>query len=148
VGSFIATHLRNLRASTNPDKVNARKVLGSIKVPSGKYKYDYRRFSTNNELSFSLGKDGLAASAESNVIFSQNSFLPRHTDLNLTANIFGHSFNLLEVGLRAENLEHVLEAYFGPKGYYNTRSADQVVTSGNETVNNLAQKIKYVILWF
>jgi Domain of unknown function (DUF1943) len=111
-------------------------------VPAGKYKYDYRRFSTNSELSFSLGKEGVAASAESNVIFSQNSFLPRSTDLNLTANVLGHSFNLLEVGLRAENLEHVLEAYLGPKGYFNTRNANQVITSGNETVNVLAQKIR------
>ncbi|XP_059491190.1 apolipophorins [Neocloeon triangulifer] len=142
VGSFIATHLRNLRASANPDKAGAKAILGSIRVPANKYKYDYRRFSTNTELSFSLGKEGVAASAESNVIFSQKSFLPRSTDLNLTANVLGHSFNLLEVGLRAENLEHILETYFGPKGYFKTHSPNDVVTTGNETVNNLAQKIK------
>ncbi|XP_065351536.1 apolipophorins [Cloeon dipterum] len=142
VGSFVATHLRNLRASANPDKAGAKAILSSISVPAKKYKYDYRRFSTNNELSFSLSKEGVAASAESNIIFSQNSFLPRSADLNLTANILGHSFNLLEVGLRAENLEHILEGFFGPKGYYNTRSAEDVLSSGNNTVNTLAAKIR------
>jgi len=139
--------LRNLRASTNPDKAYSKSILGSIRVPSGKFKHDYRKYSNNNELSFSLGKDGIAASAESNVIFSQNSFLPRSADLNLTANVFGHSFNLLEVGLRAENLEHILEAYFGPKGYFKTRTSDEVFTTSNQTVNNLAQKIKYVCIY-
>lgn len=34
---------------------------------------------------------------EQTVIYSQDSFLPRSASLNLTAEVFGHSVNILEV---------------------------------------------------
>ena len=58
---------------------------------------------------------------DSNVIFSPKSFVPRSASLNLTFNLFGESMNLFEVGARVEGLEHTLESYFGPAGYFNDK---------------------------
>lgn len=131
VGSFITSHLRNLRASTDPNKAAAKNLLGHIK-PRIKFPEDFRKFSFNNELSYNLEAFGIGSSAESNVIYSQNSFVPRSTSLNLTAEVFGQSFNFLELDTRVENLDRVIEHYFGPKGQFtkysvNTKTPDEAV---------------------
>ncbi|KAF4519899.1 hypothetical protein B566_EDAN008275 [Ephemera danica] len=142
VGSFIVSHIRNLRASNNPEKEEAKKHLANIPLPASKFPFDVRKFSSNSELSYLFGQVNAAASAETNVIFSQKSFLPRFTSLNLTTQLFGHSFNLLEVGLRAENLEQILESYFGPRGYFKSHEADDMYKSGVGKATELANKIK------
>ncbi|KAF7405857.1 hypothetical protein HZH68_005226 [Vespula germanica] len=131
VGSFITSHLRNLRASTDPNKEAAKKLLHHIK-PRTKFPEDFRKFSFNNELSYNLEAFGIGSSAESNVIYSQNSFIPRSTSLNLTAEVFGQSFNFLELDTRVENLDRLIEHYFGPKGQFtkysiNTKTPKEVV---------------------
>ena len=52
------------------------------------------------------------AKAESNLIFSTDSYIPRSGMLNITVNMFGHAVNLFEVGGRVEGLEKLLEAAF------------------------------------
>ncbi|XP_076762006.1 retinoid- and fatty-acid binding glycoprotein apolipophorin [Xylocopa sonorina] len=115
VGSFIQSHLRNLRASTDPSKLNAQNQLGQIK-PRTKYPEDFRKYSFNNELSYKVGSFGMGATIEDNVIYSQNSFVPRSANLNMTVELFGRNFNFLELDARVENLDRVIERYFGPKG--------------------------------
>jgi len=39
----------------------------------------------------------IGGSLESNVVFSQHSYLPRSTWLNFTVDVFGKSINVLEV---------------------------------------------------
>lgn len=140
VGSFITSHLRNLRASTNPDKQNAKLHLGQIK-PRIRFPEDVRKFSWNNELSYSIDGFGVGSSAESNVIYSQNSFVPRSANLNLTTEIFGHSFNFLELDARVENLDKLIEEYFGPKGVFRPSNIKDVVVDGKKTVGELYNKI-------
>lgn len=115
VGSFIQSHLRNLRASADPGKAAAKHHLGQIK-PRTKFPEDFRKFSFNDELSYHLGGVGAGSVVESNVIYSQDSFVPRSTNLNLTVELFGRSFNFLELNTRMENLDRMIEHYFGPKG--------------------------------
>jgi len=115
VGSFVISHLRNLRASVNPEKEVAKQFLGNI-ISKKKFPIDQRKFSRNYEVSYSLDAINVGAVGEVNRIFSQKSFIPRSVSLNLTTQLFGHSLNLAEIGLRAENLEWHLERYFGPKG--------------------------------
>lgn len=96
VGSYVVSHLRNLRASTNPDKAKAKAFLGGI-ITQKKFPIDVRKFSQNYELSYALDALNMGASIEANRIFSQKSYIPRSVSLNLTTQLFGHSFNLLEV---------------------------------------------------
>ena len=45
--------------------------------------------------------------------------------------VFGESLNLFELGGRVEGLEYLLEAYFGPAGYFKNseKSSDSVSPS-------------------
>lgn len=141
VGGFITSHLRNLRASANPDREHAKQHLSMVKS-SKKFPIDPRKYSFNNEFSYTIDSVGIGSSAESNVIYSQESFLPRSTNLNLTAELFGHTFNFLEVGTRQENLDKVLEHYFGPLGVFSTHTPEELYTTGKANVNNIVEHIK------
>lgn len=140
VGSFIQSHLRNLRASADPNKAEAKKHLSQIKSRT-KFPEDFRKFSFNNELSYNVGGIGVGSSAESNVIYSQNSFVPRSLNLNLTTEIFGRSFNFLELNTRIENLDRLIEQYFGPKGRL-TQDVEDLVEKGTDKAQNIAEYIK------
>ncbi|XP_076231616.1 retinoid- and fatty-acid binding glycoprotein apolipophorin [Calliopsis andreniformis] len=140
VGSFIQSHLRNLRASTDPNKQEAKNQLGLIK-PRTKFPEDFRKFSYNNELSYKLDAFGLGSSIENNVIYSQNSFVPRSATLNVTMELFGRNFNFLELNTRVENLDRVIEHLLGPKG----KVWEQDLSELAESDANLAAKLGKII---
>lgn len=48
-------------------------------------------------MSYNIDALGVGGNVESSVIYSQDSFVPRSVNLNLTAEVFGHSVNVLEV---------------------------------------------------
>lgn len=119
VGSFITTHLANLHASTDLHRVQARQHFANVHSTK-KFPFDFRKFSFNQELSYELDAFGLGGSSDTNVIYSQESFVPRSIRTNLTGELFGTSFNVLELNARQEHFDQVLERYFGPKGYLTT----------------------------
>lgn len=122
VNGYIVSHLKNIRASTNPDKASAKQQLGAIST-SFANPIDFRRFSQNLEYSHSFDTFGIASTTEADIIYSQTSFLPRSTSFNLTADVFGHRYNFLEISTRQENLEKVMEHYLGPQGIF--RKSDE-----------------------
>ncbi|KAG5308105.1 APLP protein, partial [Acromyrmex insinuator] len=129
VGSFIQSHLRNLRASADPTKAEAKRHLSQIK-PRTKFPEDFRKFSFNTELSYDLGGIGFGNTLESNVIYSQNSFVPRSINLNMTLNT------------RVENLDRLIEHYFGPKGRLTDNEVDELVDKGVDNAESIAKYIK------
>ncbi|RZF44088.1 hypothetical protein LSTR_LSTR004460 [Laodelphax striatellus] len=141
VGSFIVSHLRNVRSSTNPDKAHAKHFLGNI-YTKNKFPIDVRKFSNNQELSYSFDAINVGTAGESNVIFSEKSFFPRSVNLNLTTQIFGHAFNLFEFNARSENVDYLLEKYFGPKGYFPTHNPHDIFDNFLKTSKSLGDKIK------
>lgn len=118
VGSFITSHLASVRYSTDVSREQSRNYLSKIRIPK-KYPRDIRKYSFNQEGSYELGQLGLGSSVDASVIYSPKSFLPRSARVNLTGELFGKSFNVLELSARQENLESILENYFGPKGKVN-----------------------------
>lgn len=126
VGSFIVSHLANLRASTDLHREQARKDFADV-VSSKKFPSDLRKYSFNHEFSYEFGSLGLGGSIDSNVIYSQKSFVPRSLRSNLTGEVFGTSFNFLEINARQENFDLILERYFGPKGYFNTLNKQETI---------------------
>lgn len=83
-----------------------------------KFRTDARKFSRNYEGSFFSESLNVGAAAESNVIFTPQSYLPRSATLNLTLDLFGQSVNIFEFGARAEGFENIVESMFGPEGYF------------------------------
>lgn len=127
VGSFITSHLANLRSSTDLHREKARQDFADV-YSSKKFPSDFRKFSFNREFSYELGSLGLGGSSDTNVIYSQDSFTPRSLRTNFTGEIFGTSFNILELSARQENLDLLLERYFGPKGYFNTLNKEEALS--------------------
>lgn len=72
---------------------------------------DKRKFSRNMEWSLFSEMMNTGAAVESNLIWSEDSYIPRSSSLNLTVDVFGHSMNLLEVGARAQGLEKMIEQF-------------------------------------
>ncbi|XP_023030403.2 retinoid- and fatty-acid binding glycoprotein apolipophorin [Leptinotarsa decemlineata] len=140
VGGYIVSHIRNIKASANPDKDLAKQHLG-FSVPK-KFPIDFRKWSYNGEFSYAVDTLGIAASSEANVIYSQDSFLPRSTSLNLTGQVFGHTFNFLEISTRQENLDKLVEHYFGPKGILSTSSVGDLFNANDKLAGKLWKRLE------
>ncbi|KAG5666411.1 hypothetical protein PVAND_014440 [Polypedilum vanderplanki] len=125
VGSFVNSHLDSVKASTDPKRENARHHFRNLRT-SKKFPFDPRRYSFNREISYALDSLGLGSSIDTSFIYSQRSFLPRSIRLNVTGNVFGNSFNFFELSARQENLESVIEHYFGPQGIFSRLSQQEL----------------------
>ncbi|XP_008560242.1 apolipophorins [Microplitis demolitor] len=141
VGSFVTSHLRNLRASTDPNKQNAKRHFGELR-PRTKFPEDFRKFSFNREFSYNIDTLGIGSVAEQNVIYSQKSFVPRSASLNLITELFGRSFNFLEIDARSENLDRLIEYYFGPKGLIKRKEAAELISDGKENFDEAYKNVK------
>ncbi|KAF7279304.1 hypothetical protein GWI33_007437 [Rhynchophorus ferrugineus] len=139
VGGFISSHVRSLQVSTNPDKALAKKFFNF--TPKKRFHIDPRRYSFNSDVSYAVDSLGLGASSEANVIYSQNSWLPRSSSLNLTAQLFGHEINFLELETRQENLDKVIEHYLGPNGLLKNARRKEFATKTTSTFNTLKEYI-------
>ncbi|XP_063834944.1 apolipophorins isoform X2 [Ostrinia nubilalis] len=135
VGRFISTSIRHIRASTNPDKKLAKLHYGLIRPPT-KFNVDDRKYSFYREASFNVDALGLGGNVEETVIYSQDSFLPRSASLNLTAELFGHSLNVLEVGGRQGNLDRVAEHIFGPRSIFRTKKPQDIYDELKKTYDD------------
>ncbi|XP_072403308.1 apolipophorins-like [Diabrotica undecimpunctata] len=114
VGSFVWTHLNNLMTSAKPSKVEVQSFL-SDKDLAKKFDSDIRKFSRNFEGSMYFEEYSIGGNYESNVIFSTESYVPKSGMLNLTFDLFGESFNVLEIYGRVDGFEHYLETFFWTK---------------------------------
>lgn len=67
-----------------------------------------------HRLSFFVSVPCAGANVDANVVFSQESYVPRSATFNFTTDLFGHSLNLLEVRLfsltLSSSLSHNSEA--------------------------------------
>lgn len=118
VGSFVWSHLKNMASSASPTQVEQQALLAD-NILEDKFKMDSRKFSKNYEYSLFFDEYNFGVTAESNVIFGTDSFLPRSFFLNLTMNLFGESINGLEVNFRVEGFEHYMQQLFGLQGPLN-----------------------------
>ena len=119
VGSFIWTHMSNLQETDSKigGKLFMKRIIGSD-VLQNKWNSDVRKFSRNIEISHFLNEYKIGGTAESNIIFSEKSYIPRSIMLNLTTSLFGENINILEFGGRIEGFDNILEDMFGPDGHF------------------------------
>ena len=119
IGSFVWTHLTNLQETTSKDtwKMKLKNIVGSDFIQN-KWNTDPRKFSRNIEISYHSNDLRVGGTLDSNIIFSEKSYLPRSATVNITTNLFGENINLLEFGGRFEGFEDTVEDFFGPEGYF------------------------------
>lgn len=139
VGSFINTHLDSIRSSTDPKREATRAHFKNLRT-NKKFPFDPRRYSFNREVSYAIDSLGLGSAVDSSVIYSQQSFLPRSVRLNVTGNLFGSAFNMLEVSARQENLESLIEHYFGPRGVFNRMSKQELYDAITKEISQISRQ--------
>ncbi|XP_067004188.2 uncharacterized protein [Anabrus simplex] len=135
VASFVWTHLTNMQETSSRWKQGI-KALISNNFLKNKFNTDVRKFSRNYEASTYFDSINAGAAIESNVIFTPQSYLPRSAMLNLTLDLFGESFNVFEVGGRAEGFEQSIENIFGPGGYFPDETVKKFLNNYREKNDN------------
>lgn len=143
VASFVWSHLTNLQESAAFEKQWIRELIGDDLLQK-KFSSGSTKMSKYFESSFYLKEQKFGASIDSNVIFSDKSFLPRSSMVNLTVELFGQSVNLFELGGRIEGFEAYIEKFFGPNGYYPEETLAAIIKNlrkdGNQQGNELFTK--------
>lgn len=144
VGRFITTSLRAIRSSSNPDRRLQREHYSQIRTPN-KFNVDDRKYSFYREMSYNVDALGLGGNVEETIIYSQDSFLPRSASFNLTAELFGHSLNVFEIGGRQGNLDRVVEHFLGPKNIFVREGPQNIYDNLVKRFGEMENKAKEVL---
>ncbi|KAH9523468.1 hypothetical protein Btru_040086, partial [Bulinus truncatus] len=123
VGSYITSHLSNLKQTSDPHKQDIADAVRKLSYKE--FGLSALKFSKNFEASFLINKLNLGLVADSDVISSPDSSLPRFAKANLTVELFGNSINIFEMGGRIEGMEFLVEKLIGPNGYFSTGAKDK-----------------------
>ena len=107
----------------------ALKTLIGRDFLQNKWRTDVRKFSRYFESSYYAKDLNVGATTDGQIVFSQDSYIPRSGMLNLTANVFGENLHLLEIGSRVEGFEGIVEDLFGPDGYFREDSLHKLLQS-------------------
>ena len=130
--SFVVTHLNNLQETSD---LFSQKIKEMLKEKEVKKTIESKKglLSKNYEGSLFSDMFNLGGKAESNVIFSSKSYVPRSANLNFTIDLFGQSINLLEVGGRVEGAEALLEKVFGEEGYFKNSPISEMIAKAHNS---------------
>nr|XP_041575127.1 uncharacterized protein LOC115497284 [Taeniopygia guttata] len=144
VGSFVWSHLSQLLETDDPLKEHLRDSIPD-EILSKDFDWETWKYSSYSDVTFHSA--GAGANMEASVVFSPTSFLPRSVMTNLTVHFMGQAINLLEVGVRLENAETLIEKGFGPKSstfsdyfFGNTDEASHKSETPVETAEKIKQR--------
>ncbi|XP_054127144.1 uncharacterized protein LOC128933963 [Melozone crissalis] len=146
VGSFVWSHLTQLLETDDPLKEHLRDSIPD-EILSKDFDGEMWKHSSYSDVTFHSGMSGAGANMEASVVFSPTSFLPRTVVTNLTVHFMGQAINLLEVGVRLENAETLIEKGFGPKSstfsdyfFGNTKEGNHKSETPVETAEEVKQR--------
>ena len=148
VGSFVWTHMTNLQQTSNPHKQAIREILEDQTFQKV-FDIDKRKFSRNLEWSLFSETLNAGGMVESNMIWSTESFVPRSSSVNLTVDMFGHSFNLMEFGGRVEGIDSILEEIFASDKDNNVPGRGKRETVSDNAISvldNMVSNVGYPIV--
>ncbi|XP_067911828.1 uncharacterized protein [Heterodontus francisci] len=114
VGSFVWTHLSQLMETNDPLKQQMKETLPNY-IVSKDFDLEHWKYSSYMDATFQSESSFVGANTEATLVFSPKSFLPRSAMANLTIYVMGYALNLLEVGIRVENAEYLVQKIFGHK---------------------------------
>uniref|UniRef100_A0A3B3R7Z2 Vitellogenin domain-containing protein n=1 Tax=Paramormyrops kingsleyae TaxID=1676925 RepID=A0A3B3R7Z2_9TELE len=112
VGSYVWSHLTQIQKTDDPLKQDLMEALPDD-IISKEFEGESWKYSSYMDATMDTGFG--ATNVEGALVFSPSSFIPRSAMANLTIHILGRAFNLLEIDIRAENMEPMLKELFGRK---------------------------------
>lgn len=141
VGSYVSSHIENSRETVLQTRKPKVAFFKQLTIPKT-FHQDLRKFSRNLEYSSFSPDANLGLGAEGNLIFSQDSFIPRSLDANVTVEAYGNAYNLIEVGGYAEHLEEAVEKWLGPQGCVKQNSISGLISKGVEKFDQVVEAVK------
>jgi hypothetical protein len=144
LGSFMWTTLTNIMESSDSKHALCQKYL--TKLLKGKslkeINMPMHQFSKNYEKSFQLSKLDSGVTAEGDLIFNPQGYLPRAAFFNLTANVMGVPVHVVEASAQVNGMETLLEDVFGPDGMFPDNTVFKMFnfTLTKEKLMNMAEK--------
>ncbi|ODN01099.1 Apolipophorin [Orchesella cincta] len=141
VTSFVSSYIRNLQETSLPSKLELQGLVADEKF-TDPFGTDFRQFSKNFEASIYYPDGNIGIGLDNNLIFSQLSYIPRSSSLNLTVDLFGESINVFEATVRLESFEHYVESIFGPNGKLSGTGIHKMLSSLRREKRALPSKRK------
>ncbi|XP_050543186.1 apolipophorins-like isoform X2 [Daktulosphaira vitifoliae] len=143
--TYIMSYLNNLQSTNDAQKLDQKSIYGRIQYESKNKSFnDVLRFSQNFEFSQKCSMFNSKFIANGDVLYSQKSFVPRSTSFTLKTTIFGHSYDVLEISYRGDNMERILESVDEPIRYFSKKTADLLKDATKyNNVKVLNEKSKY-----
>ena len=96
VGSYISSHLNNIKSNPTPGKENVRRLVKKLSFERS-FPHDLRKYSRNLVVADFCAINNAGWDVDANVVYAPKSFIPRSASMNLTLDLFGQSANLFEV---------------------------------------------------
>ncbi|XP_027021973.2 apolipoprotein Bb, tandem duplicate 1 [Tachysurus fulvidraco] len=135
VKSFVISHLTNILSSTAAATKELRqKILDTLQGNEVGNPMDATKFSRNYKI----------GSLEGNMIFDKENELPTEVMLEMTLNAFGYDIDMVEFGMEGKGLEPIVEALFGPNGFFPDTvmktvyyATDKMPSQVNEILKNM-----------
>ncbi|KAM4632572.1 uncharacterized protein O3C94_019109 [Discoglossus pictus] len=110
VGSFVWSHLSQLLESEDPLKMDMADSLPDD-ILSKEFEGESWKYSSYSDAT--VPSESVGSNMEAAVVFTPSSFIPRSVMANLTLHTMGRAVNALEVGVRLENAEDLLQEMLG-----------------------------------
>ncbi|KAG7456895.1 hypothetical protein MATL_G00240760 [Megalops atlanticus] len=133
VGTFVWSHLTQIQKTEDPLKQALMELLPDD-IISKDFEAESWKYSSYMDTTVDTGFGG--ANLEGALVFSPSSFVPRSAMANLTLHVLGRAFNLLEINIRAENMEPLLKEAFGHKA----PRSDEESSPRNPTEDSVREK--------
>ncbi|KAK2705232.1 uncharacterized protein LOC136031509 [Artemia franciscana] len=110
VKSYVLTFLKSVQKSSSPSVLTLQSLIGTKALPAD-FESNVLKFSRNDELSYYSSDLDIGGQVQGSIMFGGELFLPRTARLNVTADLFGRSYNIYELYMRAEGLESIFREY-------------------------------------
>lgn len=120
VGSFIASHLKNILESSDPKHSETQKVLTKLFDGKDFSKFDltFTKFSKAFEGSMYSKYLKSGATVNGHLIYNTDSFIPKSSLVSMSANILDVPVEVFEMAARIDGVESIIEDFFGQYGYF------------------------------
>ncbi|MBN3298501.1 YP015 protein, partial [Amia calva] len=112
VGAFVWSHLTQIQETQDPLKQALRESLPDDIIDKD-FEVESWKYSSYMDATMATGYG--AANVEGAMVFSPSSFVPRSAMANMTVHVLGQAVNLLEINIRAENVEPLVKTLFSPQ---------------------------------
>ncbi|XP_034017680.1 apolipoprotein B-100-like [Thalassophryne amazonica] len=117
VKAFVTSHIYNILSSTDPETEELSEKIREA-LQNADLTMDAVDTSQSHNYKLKIGREGLQANIDTNVVFDSSSQLPREVLLETTLKVFDFKMDLWEVGMEGKGFETSIEALFGKNGFF------------------------------